>query len=78
MFTLRPLALAAASWVATSAFAQATPTALDAAIVTGTRAKDRTRADTAGPVDVLSRDEVLRAAGPDGNLAAALQALLPS
>ncbi|MEG7031837.1 TonB-dependent receptor plug domain-containing protein, partial [Pseudomonas aeruginosa] len=30
------------------------------------------------PVDVLSRDEVLRAAGPDGNLAAALQALLPS
>ncbi|MCH8855691.1 MAG: hypothetical protein IIA03_05485 [Proteobacteria bacterium] len=42
MFTLRPLALAAASWVATSAFAQATPTALDAVIVTGTRAKDRT------------------------------------
>ncbi|MBY0365074.1 MAG: TonB-dependent receptor [Roseateles sp.] len=78
MFTLRPLALAAASWVATSAFAQATPTALDAVIVTGTRAKDRTLADTAVPVDVLSRDEVLRAAGPDGNLAAALQALLPS
>ena len=51
---------------------------LEAVVVTGTRAKDRTLADTAVPVDVLSRDDVLRAAGADGNLAAALQALLPS
>ncbi len=78
---LRPLALALAAsqpLIAATAFAQAAPTALDAVIVTGTRAKDRTLADTAVPVDVLSRDDVLRAAGPDGNLAAALQALLPS
>lgn len=51
---------------------------LSPVLVTGTRAKDRTLADSQVPVDVLSRDEVLRAAGPDGTLAAALQALLPS
>jgi iron complex outermembrane receptor protein len=76
---LRPLALAAAqALIATASVAQATPSSLEGVIVTGTRAKDRTLADTAVPVDVLSRDELLRAAGPDGNLAAALQALLPS
>lgn len=77
MPTLRLLALAASqALLATAAVAQTT--ALDAVVVTGTRAKDRTLADTAVPVDVLGRDELLRAAGPDGNLAAALQALLPS
>jgi iron complex outermembrane recepter protein len=76
---LRAIALAASqALIATTALAQGAPAALDAVIVTGTRAKDRTLADTAVPVDVLSRDDVLRAAGPDGNLAAALQALLPS
>ncbi|MCE4554127.1 TonB-dependent receptor plug domain-containing protein [Roseateles cellulosilyticus] len=79
MTQLRPLALAVSqTLLATAALAQTAPSALDAVIVTGTRAKDRTLADTAVPVDVLSRDDVLRAAGPDGNLAAALQALLPS
>ncbi|MCY4745009.1 TonB-dependent receptor [Pelomonas sp. UHG3] len=79
MPTLRHIALAASqALLASAAFAQASPTALDAVVVTGTRAKDRTLADTAVPVDVLSRDDVLRAAGADGNLAAALQALLPS
>lgn len=77
MPTLRLLALAASqALIASTAIAQTT--ALDAVVVTGTRAKDRTLADTAVPVDVLGRDELLRAAGPDGNLAAALQALLPS
>lgn len=77
MPTLRHIALAASqALLATAAVAQTT--ALDAVVVTGTRAKDRTLADTAVPVDVLGRDELLRAAGPDGNLAAALQALLPS
>jgi len=76
---LRAIALAASqALIATAALAQAAPSALDAVLVTGTRAKDRTLADTAVPVDVLGRDELLRAAGPDGNLAAALQALLPS
>ncbi|UXH76653.1 TonB-dependent receptor plug domain-containing protein [Roseateles amylovorans] len=51
---------------------------LDPVLVTGTRARDRTLADSLIPVDVLSREDVLRAAGPDGTLAAALQALLPS
>lgn len=75
---LRLIAIAAShALLATAALAQA-PASLDAVVVTGTRAKDRTLADTAVPVDVLSRDDVLRAAGPDGNLAAALQALLPS
>jgi len=52
--------------------------ALSPVLVTGTRARGRTLADSQVPVDVLSRDEIRRAAGPDGTLAAALQALLPS
>lgn len=63
--------------VATTA-ADAPTGALGSVLVTGTRAKDRTLADSTVPVDVLGRDEILRAAGPDGTLAAALQALLPS
>jgi len=51
---------------------------LDSVVVTGTRAKDRTVLNSAVPIDVLTQDEVRRAAGPDGNLAAALQTLLPS
>ncbi|PZP33836.1 MAG: TonB-dependent receptor [Roseateles depolymerans] len=73
---LTPLALASLL-VSTAALAQSGNT-LESVIVTGTRAKDRTLADTAVPVDVLSRDDLQRAAGPDGNLAAALQTLLPS
>ncbi|WP_211326931.1 TonB-dependent receptor plug domain-containing protein [Roseateles depolymerans] len=91
MRQLRPITLACLTLLleggALMAQAQAqtqTPTAdtstqnLQPVLVTGTRAKDRTVADSQVPVDVLSRDDVLRAAGPDGTLAAALQALLPS
>ena len=47
-------------------------------IVTGTRAKDRTELTTPVPVDILTRDDLTRAAGAGGELGAALQALLPS
>ena len=52
--------------------------ALDPIIVTGTRTRDRTVLGSTAPIDVLDGDELRRAAGADGNLASALQALLPS
>ena len=75
-----------------SAFAQVTqtpptpPIAVDvqaaqrlgSVLVTGTRAKDRTLLNSAVPVDVLSQEDLRRAVAGDGNLAAALQSLLPS
>ncbi|MEL4179401.1 TonB-dependent receptor plug domain-containing protein [Roseateles sp. PN1] len=51
---------------------------LDQVLVTGTRAKDRTLLNSAVPVDVLSQEDLQRAVAGDGNLAAALQTLLPS
>ncbi len=51
---------------------------LDGVLVTGTRAKDRTLLNSSLPIDVLSQQELRRAVAGDGNLAAALQALLPS
>lgn len=47
-------------------------------VVTGTRAKNRTELDTASPIDVLTADDLRRAAGPNGMLGDALQTLLPS
>ena len=84
MLKLRHTALAVLTLTSSvSALAQSAPatspdSSLGTVLVTGTRARDRTIADSQVPVDVLSRDELLRAAGPDGTLAAALQALLPS
>jgi iron complex outermembrane recepter protein len=54
------------------------PSMSDTVVVTGTRARDRTLLNTAVPIDVLTQEDLARAAGPDGNLAAALTALLPS
>lgn len=50
----------------------------DAVIVTGTRTRDRTVLSSTSPIDVLHADDLRRAAGADGSLAAALQVLLPS
>lgn len=58
--------------------AEAIPSISDTVIVTGTRARDRTLLNSTVPVDVLTQEDLARAAGPDGNLAAALSALLPS
>ncbi|WP_213086208.1 TonB-dependent siderophore receptor [Roseateles sp. DAIF2] len=55
-----------------------TPSQLEQVLVTGTRAKDRSLLNTPVPVDVLSREDLRRAAAGDGNLAGALQTLLPS
>jgi iron complex outermembrane receptor protein len=62
----------------TSAANVATAASLDSVVVTGTRSRDRTVLNSPAPIDVLTQDDVRRAAGPDGNLAAALQTLLPS
>ncbi|MDH0867852.1 TonB-dependent receptor plug domain-containing protein [Mitsuaria sp. GD03876] len=91
MPTLRPTALASLTLLlgAAPAFSQTvadraadasatSSSPLSPVLVTGTRARDRTLADSQVPVDVLDREALLRAAGPDGTLAAALQALLPS
>jgi iron complex outermembrane recepter protein len=53
-------------------------TQVEQVIVTGSRAKDRTELTAPVPVDILSREDLTRAAGPGGELGAALQALLPS
>ena len=58
--------------------AEASAPSLAPVIVTGTRTRDRTVLTSTSPIDVLSGDDLQRAAGPDGTLAAALQALLPS
>jgi iron complex outermembrane receptor protein len=52
--------------------------ALDAIIVTGTHAKDRTELSSSAPVDIISAEDLRAAAGPEANLGDALQALLPS
>src|SRR5690606_16137678 len=73
------LALAAAlpAVAAAQAFEPATTT-LDQVIVTGTRASDRTVLESTSPVDVLTAEDLRRAAGPAGELGRALQARLPS
>jgi len=73
------LALTAAlpAVAAAQAFEPATTT-LDQVIVTGTRASDRTVLESTSPVDVLTAEDLRRAAGPAGELGSALQALLPS
>ncbi len=68
LLPLSPAALAAASDTAQ----------LDTVLLTGSRAKDRSLLNTPVPVDVLSQEELRRAVSGDGNLAGALQALLPS
>ncbi len=70
--TLLLSALAAAM-----AAAQA-PVAVEQLIVTGTRAKDRTELTTPTPVDILTQADLVKAAGPGGDLGVALQTLLPS
>ncbi|MBB4844670.1 iron complex outermembrane receptor protein [Paucibacter oligotrophus] len=54
------------------------PAQLEQVLVTGSRAKDRSLLNSAVPVDVLSQEDLQRAVAGDGNLAAALQTLLPS
>ncbi len=86
MFKTRPIAQAALILLAQSlvvaaagpAQAQALAEQLDAVLVTGTRAKDRTLLNAPVPVDVLSQEDLQRAVAGDGNLAGALQTLLPS
>ena len=79
--TRQPASSALAAIVALAAVlpaAQAQTDSGDTVVITGTRAKDRTVLTSAVPIDVLSGDDLRRAAGADGNLAAALQTLLPS
>lgn len=70
---LLSLAVAAVAAAATPAAAQSTmpeAAAPDAVIVTRTR--DRTVLSSTSPIDVLHADDLRRAAGADGSLAAAL------
>ncbi len=53
-------------------------TSLDAVIVTGTRARDRTVLESTSPIDVLDQEDLRRAGAVNGELGSALQALLPS
>ena len=68
MLKLRHTALAVLTLTSSvSALAQSAPatspdSSLGTVLVTGTRARDRTIADSQVPVDVLSRDELLRSA----------------
>ena len=77
-----PLALAVACGLALPVVAQAQEadgaTRLDAVIVTGTRATDRTVLESTSPIDVLSPEDLRRAGAVNGELGSALQALLPS
>ncbi|WP_101925106.1 TonB-dependent receptor plug domain-containing protein [Luteimonas rhizosphaerae] len=77
-----PLAAAIALALGAPAFAQSAPddgaTRLDAVIVTGTRATDRTVLESTSPIDVLSQDDLRKAGAVNGELGSALQALLPS
>ncbi len=77
-----PLAAAISLALAAPAFAQSGAadgaTRLDAVIVTGTRATDRTVLESTSPIDVLDEDDLRRAGAVNGELGAALQALLPS
>ena len=81
----RPAAspLAAALLLALPLAAQAqdpsdAPTELDAVVVTGTRAQDRTVLESTAPIDVLTADDLRKAGVAGGELGSALQALLPS
>ena len=74
------LVTAIALALALPAHAQRSPgqaTDLDAVIVTGTRASDRTALESTSPIDVLTAEDI-RTAGATGELGSALQALLPS
>ena len=79
---LTPLAFAIACVVALPAAAQTRETdgatRLDAVIVTGTRAVDRTVLESTSPIDVLDAEDLRRAGAVNGELGSALQALLPS
>lgn len=78
---LAPLAAAITLALALPAFAQTTPagaTDLDAVIVTGTRASDRTALESTSPIDVLTAEDIRKAGVLNGELGSALQALLPS
>ncbi|MDG2525826.1 TonB-dependent receptor [Stenotrophomonas sp. HITSZ_GD] len=59
-----------------SAFAQSSPNTLDTVIVTGTRVSDRTVAESASPIDIIS-PEALTATGTT-ELATALSRAVPS
>lgn len=72
------LASALAIPVAQAVAQDAADTTLDAIIVTGTRAKDRTVLNTPIPVDVFTRDDLRRAGVVGGELGQALGILLPS
>lgn len=79
---IAPLALAIACALALPVAAQTREadgaTRLDAVIVTGTRATDRTVLESTSPIDVLDADDLRRAGAVNGELGSALQALLPS
>lgn len=77
-----PLTMAIACCLALPAAAQTADadgaTRLDAVIVTGTRASDRTVLESTSPIDVLDTEDLRRAGAVNGELGSALQALLPS
>ncbi len=78
---LAPLAAAITLALAVPTFAQTAPagaTDLDAVIVTGTRASDRTALESTSPIDVLTAEDIRKAGVLNGELGSALQALLPS
>jgi iron complex outermembrane receptor protein len=77
MRKLSAIALASMLAASPSLFAQSAQE-LSGVLVTGTRAKDRTLLNSAVPVDVLTQEDLQRAVAGDGNLASALQVLLPS
>src|SRR5690348_6285286 len=80
------VAFACAAFTSSAAFAQNTgtndngsqkqPATLQTVIVTGTRAFDRTAADSLAPIDVLTPKELVSTGAPD--LTTALRTLLPS
>ncbi|MDR7069555.1 iron complex outermembrane receptor protein [Pseudoxanthomonas japonensis] len=79
--TVAPLGAAITLALAFPAFAQQSPagtTDLDAVIVTGTRASDRTALESTSPIDVLTAEDIRKAGVLNGELGSALQALLPS
>jgi len=51
---------------------------LDAVVVTGTRARDRSVLESTAPIDVLTGADLRKAGAAGGGLGAALQTLLPS
>ncbi|MEO6170346.1 MAG: TonB-dependent receptor, partial [Lysobacter sp.] len=86
-FHAAPLALAVAVALAAPVNAQSVDPSstaarqavnLDQIIVTGTRASDRTVLESTAPIDVLTADDLRKAGVVNGELAGALQVLLPS